>query len=235
MHRAPLHCAPTGRAGRRGTLSDVSTDGSAPFAATVADVAGDWPVPVVDALLTGVDGVIAATRDELPAGPLLDLGTAAARAQVVAVAADLARPPHLRSGEHAGALGSYAAVVSCGGLAALPDLVGALRAVAALLAPGGWLVFSEPVGRPGTGRLVQASLEVRRPELRELHLGRDLTAALREAGFVISSVRRRRIEGAPLLLRYVAYGRAAIVPDITLDPSGATPGPATAHAGGDPT
>lgn len=188
----------------------------------LADVARRWPGSVQAAIRGGAFAVLA--RTEITPGPVLDLGTSDARSLLRDVADDLAKPPHLRRASSRADGGGglperYAAVVSWGACTALPDLVGALGAVRALLAPGGSFLFSEPIGHPGVGHVIQASVEARRPDLRELHLGRDLNAAMREAGFVIDSVHRRRVEGVPLLLRYLAYGRACIVEQPDDDPS----------------
>ena len=138
---------------------------------------------------------------------LIDLGAPSVRADVHALVDLLRLPAHLRP-EPPRPLGTAAAVVSCGALAAFADLVGALTAVRALLRPDGALLFADPTGLPGVGRLVLSSFESRQPPLRDSHLGRDLTAAMREAGLVVDQVHRTRVPGVPVLLRHLAYGRA---------------------------
>jgi len=182
----------------------------------LAVLAETFPTAVRSAILAGAaharsvrpSGVASARPTT---GEWLDLGTADAHTMLRAVAADLARPPHLREGVAGLPTGPFVAACSWGALPAFPDLLATFTALRSVLAPSASFFFSEPVARPGMRRVVQASFEARRPELRELHLARDVNAALREAGFVIDGVHRQRVDGAPLLLRYVAFGRACVV------------------------
>lgn len=193
---------------RTGTSAGASAPRSRPVAAGLpapADIARTWPAPVPRSLALRAAELLA--QHPLPAGRILDLNTPADRDLVVATAAELSRPDHLR-GPTPLALGSVAGATSWGGLAAFADVVGALRAVAALLDPTGCLLFAEPTGRPGLVGLVRASLEARRSDLREVHLARDLTGAMREAGLIVAQVHRELVPGVPVVLRHLAYGRA---------------------------
>ncbi len=200
--------------------SSVPSSGRlAPIDAHLADLAATFPTAVRSAILTGAAHAQAGSVPSSPSGSepptartWLDLGTVDAQTMLRAVAADLTRPPHLREAVDDGLnTGPFIAACSWGALPAFSDLVATFTALRSVLAPAASFFFSEPVARPGMRRVVQATFEARRPELRELHLARDVNAALREAGFVIDTVHRQRVAGAPLLLRYVASGRACVV------------------------
>lgn len=211
---------PVGTLSAMGTTGSAapapSTDGGAP-PPRLADIAAPWP-PAVRAAMARLASADLALEGPLPVGAL-DLGRREDRATVLAVATELRRPPHLRAPlpfEPA----SVPVMVSWGGFAAVPDLVLLLEGVRALLVPEGVLRFVEPAGRPGVRALVRSTIDARRPELRDAHLGRDLTAALRAGGLVVDSVQRSVVPGrtVPGLLRDLAYGRAVSIPDRLTDP-----------------
>jgi SAM-dependent methyltransferase len=86
--------------------------------------------------------------------------------------------------------GRFDVVVSVAALVAVPDLPGVLRGVARLLAPTGRFLFVEPNARPGWTGVVASSTGAPLRPLRGQHLGRDVPAALRAGGFVITDMER---------------------------------------------
>jgi len=101
---------------------------------------------------------------------------------------------------------SYDTVVTTLALCTVPDLPGALARIAALLAPGGQLLFLEHVRAPGLrGRLQSLAAPLWRRLAAGCHLDRDVPVALRQADFVISDIERFRLaRTGPLLAPAVA-------------------------------
>jgi hypothetical protein len=106
------------------------------------------------------------------------------------------------------AAGAYDTVVSVAGLVRFPDLVAALRGVERLLAPEGVLLLAEPVGRPGPVGLVVASAGSLLPPVRGAHLARDVPAAVRAAGFLMTDLERITMPTAVWPLRHLVQARA---------------------------
>jgi hypothetical protein len=80
--------------------------------------------------------------------------------------------------------------VSTVSLPLFPDLSAALRGVARLLTPGGEFRLVEPVHHPGPLATAFATLWAAHPAVRGLQVERDVPAALRAAGFVITDIER---------------------------------------------
>lgn len=117
---------------------------------------------------------------------------------------------------HAGTLadapvpeGVFDTVVATLVLCTVPDLAAALDRIAALLAPGGQLLFLEHGRAP---RLWGRAQAVATPAWRRLAAGcrldRDVPVALRGAGFVISDIERFRLPRSGPLLAPAVQGVA---------------------------
>lgn len=169
-------------------------------------VAGPWPVtgehspvwpPAVRHELAERRRAIEA---QLPAGAnVLDLADARARARLAkAGAPGTDRRLHER----------YDAIVSVAALPTFADLPLAVRGMAALLAPDGWLHVVEPVGRPGWSGVLDASLGSLLPSARGLHLGRDIPLAVRTEGLLITDLARFTMPTWMWPLRSFVAGRA---------------------------
>lgn len=103
---------------------------------------------------------------------------------------------------------SYDHIVSVAGLVRFPDLFAALSACDRLLAPGGTLWLLEPTGRPDAIGVAIGTIGALQPTARGTHLNRDVTAALREAGFVTPDLDRLRLPTTVLSLRRFVMARA---------------------------
>lgn len=102
-----------------------------------------------------------------------------------------------------------ATVVVVGGLCHEPDLDAALARIHAELPAGGRLVFVEHVGRPGSlGRLERAWGGVARRFPWSCQVGRDIPAAVRRAGFLITDLERFTMPTPVLVLRSWVRGTA---------------------------
>lgn len=103
---------------------------------------------------------------------------------------------------------TYDRIVSTCRLMTAPDLFLSLSALVARLAPDGELVLVEPVGRPGVGGLLTASLGTWLPGQRDLHLARDLPAAVRATGLTVVDADRFTVPTAVWPLRHLVELRA---------------------------
>lgn len=102
-----------------------------------------------------------------------------------------------------------ATVVRAGELCGEDDLEGALARILDGLPPGGRLVFVEHVGRPGPlGRLQAAWGDVAARLPHGCHVGRDVPAAVRRAGFEITDLERFTMPTPVLVLRSWVSGTA---------------------------
>lgn len=164
------------------------------------DLPPRWPA-VVRAELERRQQVLAT----LASGRALDVGVPAGRdllGRVVRAAGgpvDEATAPEL---------GSYDTIVSVAGLVRFPDLAGALRGIERLLAPGGVLFLTEPVDRPGAVGLVVGSIGSLLPPARGAHLSRDVPAAARAAGFLMTDLERFTMPTTVWPLRRFVQARA---------------------------
>jgi hypothetical protein len=104
----------------------------------------------------------------------------------------------------------YDTVIATGVLAAFADLEAIVVALARCVADDGALLVVEPVGRPGWSHLLRASVAERRSGApwTELHLDRDVPAAIRAAGLVICDLDRGVLGDQPPSLRHWITGRA---------------------------
>lgn len=103
---------------------------------------------------------------------------------------------------------TYDHVVSVAGLVRFPDLFAALSACDRLLAPGGSLWLLEPTGRPGPTGVVVGTLGALHPVARGTHLNRDVTATLREVGYVTPELERLSLPTSVWSLRPFVMTRA---------------------------
>lgn len=102
-----------------------------------------------------------------------------------------------------------ATVVTAGELCGEEDLDGALARILDALPPGGRFVFVEHVGRPGVlGRLQEAWGEVAAKLPGGCHVGRDVPAAVRRAGFEITDLERFTMPTPVPVLRSWVSGTA---------------------------
>lgn len=86
--------------------------------------------------------------------------------------------------------GSFDTVVSVLTLSGLSDHAGVLERIAEALAPGGRLVFLEPVREPGIGRLGQTVVSPVLQRAAGWRVDRDIPALLRDAGWAITDLER---------------------------------------------
>lgn len=184
-------------------------------AAVVSSIpSGDWPAAVHNELLRR-----AATIDLGPPAAVLDLATPAGRALVPALGGRRLPDALARAatGDPAGGPmappSSVRAVVSVAALTGFADLAAAVGAVAALLPVEGELVFVEPVGRPGWRGLLGTSALANLPALRGRHVGRDVPAAVRRSGLLITDLERFEIATPVWPLRHWVQARALKLPD----------------------
>ena len=103
---------------------------------------------------------------------------------------------------------SYDHIVSVAGLVRFPDLFAALSACDRLLAPGGALWLLEPTGRPDAFGVAIGTIGALQPAARGTHLNRDITATLREVGFVTPELDRLTLPTTVLSLRPFVMARA---------------------------
>jgi len=128
---------------------------------------------------------------------------ARATGRVLEVGADLEGANHSE--------GSYDSIVSVLALCRAPDLKRALSTIRHLLAPGGTFLFVEHVRATGLrARLQRLATPVWRRVVPGCHLDRDLPAALRAAGFVVTDCVRFALPGANPLLRPAVQGAARV-------------------------
>jgi len=107
--------------------------------------------------------------------------------------------------------GTYDTVIATGVLAAFADLGAITAALVACLDAEGELLFVEPVGRPGWPGIVRATaadLRHRREPWHDLHLDRDVLAAVRLTGLVVCDADRGDLPDQPPSLRHWVSGRA---------------------------
>ncbi len=106
-------------------------------------------------------------------------------------------------------LASYDTVVTTLVLCTVPDLDAALDRIAALLVPGGELLFLEHGRVPGLrGRVQKLLAPLWRRAAGGCHLDRDVPVALRRADFVISDIERFLLPRSGPLLRPAVQGVA---------------------------
>jgi hypothetical protein len=111
-------------------------------------------------------------------GRVLDLGTDSGR-QALAEAA---------AGDLGG--GPFDTIVSVVGLVHVPDLLSAVTAIDALLAPDGAALLVEPVDRPVPGGLVLGSLGALHPRLRGIQVNRDVPSVVRQTSLTVVDIER---------------------------------------------
>lgn len=112
----------------------------------------------------------------------------------------------------------YDTIVSTCRLIALPDLLGALRALRALLAVDGELHLVEPVNHPGPTGLLISSAGSRFPVVVGMHLARDVVGATRAAGLSVADVERFSVATWVWPLRRFVQARAIIIEAGSADP-----------------
>ena len=106
---------------------------------------------------------------------------------------------------------SAGTVVSVASLCAAPDLDAALARLREQLGPGGHLAFLEHVGRAGRlGRVERRWGEAVAKLPWACHLGRDVPAALRRAGFFVTDLERFTMPTPVPLLRSWVSGNAVV-------------------------
>lgn len=146
---------------------------------------------------------------------MVEARLAADRAEALAEfpsALDLSEPDGLAALvaeiDRPGSAGRYPAVVSIAELVRFGDLPAAAGALRRLLDPDGVLVAVEPVVRPRLTSTFATSAWGVAPSVRGFHLGRDLPAALRAAGFDLDDIGRTvvatRVSPLRNLVRVVA-------------------------------
>jgi hypothetical protein len=107
----------------------------------------------------------------------------------------------------------YDLVISTVSLVFFADLVGALRVVRHRLAPAGELWFVEPTHHPGMWATVVASVWAAHPAVQGWHVERDVPAAVRAAGFVLTALKRFDVPTTVWPLRRFVQGVARHDPD----------------------
>ncbi len=88
------------------------------------------------------------------------------------------------------------------------DLPGWLALVDRVLAPDGHLLFLEPTRRPGSAGRLLAALSPLVRATSGLHLDRDVPAAVRSVGFVVTDLERFEVPTVSAPLRPFVDGRA---------------------------
>jgi hypothetical protein len=151
------------------------------------------------------DTVIAELEQRRPAidararGRVLDLSDPAARAELVG--ASMGEPPSTR----------YDTVVSLAELTRFPDLLAAIRGMAALLAPGGWIEVVEPVNHVSAGHRLVATCWASHPAVRHRFVERDVVETLWCGGVTLADVERFTIATPVWPLRQFVHARGRIV------------------------
>jgi hypothetical protein len=84
----------------------------------------------------------------------------------------------------------YDVVISTVSLVFFPDLVHALSVIERALAPAGELWLVEPTHHPGRLATVLATVWAAHPAVRGLHVERDVPAAIRASGLVLTGLER---------------------------------------------
>jgi hypothetical protein len=206
--------------------------GSSPAASTVPPAAlpalpSAWPADLAAAVAARAH---ARLTEQPPAAPSLDLGRPEGR-RLLRDAAFLATglPRTGESGEAAepGEVpqpATFASIVSVAALVHFADLPLALRGMTYLLAPGGRVHLVEPIAAPGVTAFVRASLADGlgrwRPEVRGLHLHRDVPAAVRAEGLTLATIERFAMPASVPTLRVWMHGVAAPITAATDPPAG---------------
>lgn len=110
-------------------------------------------------------------------------------------------------------------------LAAAPDLDAALRAVRAVLADGGRILFLEPGSQVGVSGRLQRMVSPPLGGLTGWRADRDIPAELRLARLSVIDIRRHRVPTVQLWLRQVLEGVAhhALEPAVGSAPAPADP------------
>ncbi len=106
---------------------------------------------------------------------------------------------------------SFDSVVSVFELVRFADLPASVRELRRILRPGGEMWVVEPIGRPGLAAAALSWVWSASPRTAGLQLGRDVPAAVREAGLWITDVERFDLPGAPWPMRRVVALRATWV------------------------
>jgi hypothetical protein len=211
---------------------------SAAATSPAPELPSQWPVDLCRAVLghqpPAVDG------PPVPAGPTLELWRPRSR-RIVRDAAflatglartgesgeadpDEAAPTSRESTESSESTlpqpATFAHIVSVAGLIHFADLPLALRGIGYLLAPGGVVDLVEPISAPGLRAFVAASVVAGLgrwvPEVRDVHLHRDVPVALRAEGFTLATIDRFTVETPVRPLRTWTRTRA-----VRIAPSGA--------------
>lgn len=146
-------------------------------------------------------------------GRILDLDRPEARAEVARASVERHVVP------------TYDTAVSVAQLVRFPDLAAALRGIDRLVEPDGELLVVEPDSRPGLVALFLDSFWARSPWVAGLHVGRDLTGALRPTSFVLDAIERFSMPTAVSSLRAAVEVRAVRVSVVR--PEGRVPVAAT--------
>jgi SAM-dependent methyltransferase len=107
----------------------------------------------------------------------------------------------------------YDLVISTVSFVFFADLVGALRVVRRRLAPTGELWFVEPTHHPGMWATVIASMWAGHPAVQGWHVERDVPAAVRAAGFVLTALKRFDVPTTVWPLRRFVQGVARHDPE----------------------
>lgn len=181
---------------------------AAPVAATTwVHPSGRYPAPVRaelarrrDQILVRATGRVLDLDDPGVIDRFLDVGRTR-----VATSSSPGSRPLVADGDR------YDTVVATGVLAAFADLGAITAALADLVADDGALLVVEPIGEPGWSHVLRTSLpdpRHRRAPWRDLHLDRDLTAAVRATGLVICDLDRGELPAQPPSLRHWVSGRA---------------------------
>jgi SAM-dependent methyltransferase len=104
--------------------------------------------------------------------------------------------------------GQFDRIISEGMFTTYADLAALLERIVALLRPDGELLLIEPVGRPGWRGTVVASAASTSPLVRGRHVSRDVPAAVRGAGLLISDLERFRVSPSAWPLKHFVHARA---------------------------
>jgi hypothetical protein len=182
---------------------------SASSAVTTAlpELPAAWPADLCRSVIER-SRTLAVDDVTVPAGPTLELWRPASRRMVRDAAflatglprtgetgelSDTAHAPGARDATFPQPQ-AFSRVVSVAGLVHFADLPLALRGLCYLLAPDGVIDLVEPISAPGVRAFVAASVAASLgrwvPEVRHLHLHRDVATALRAEGLTLATIRR---------------------------------------------